>query len=89
MSKGRESRSSLEKMEAEWESLTRLTSGVSCQEGQLWTETPPGWGEGRGTLAKCAQVSCVSSEIPGKSPVCGCFWLGFRGVAPNQFESNG
>lgn len=66
--------------------------GVSIQEGQLWTETPPGWGEGRGmasfSLAKCAQVSCVSGEIPGKSPVWGCFWLGFRGVAPNQFESN-
>lgn len=33
MSKGGESRSSLEKMEAEWESLIRLTSGGGLYSG--------------------------------------------------------
>ena len=66
MNNGKESGSRLEKTEAEWDSA-QAHLGVSIPEGR----------DGHlSHLAKCAQVSWVSGEIPGKSPTLGTFVSG-------------
>ena len=73
MNKGKESGSSLEKMEAEWES----------DQGHLGVSIPEGREGHLSHFAQCAQVSWLSGEIPGKSPTLGTFVSGCGpGVLP-------